>query len=188
MNSRAAQILRRFLVVFGASVMLTALLGTTSASADPVPYGGGCILYPDNKAMTVDSLRLRCSPEQLTAIYAAAPQGATPQGSKNGWVVLPNYAAGMAPGIWTGKNFYTDTNGGMLQNRLTAAALEGWLANISRGTSISDGKPAWVLDYRMSPTPPLFDEIREVTPGVWYGLSWWNFGFTNMTLLTFVLA
>ena len=182
--------IRGFLVAVGIAAMLTAVNGTAIASADPIPYGGGCILYPDNKAMTIDSLRTRCSDEQLGAIYAASPMGASPAGTKNGWIATPQMITPLASGIWFGKNFYTGPDGGFLQNRLTGAALEAWLANVYRGTSLYDGKPAWVLDYIPSPTPPLLDEIREVTPGVWYGMSWWRGAVVveRVTLLTFIVA
>ncbi len=44
-----------------------------------------------------------------------------------------------------------------------------------------------VLNYAPSPTPPLIDEIREVSPGVWMGYSYWR-SFQNLGLLAFVLA
>src|SRR6478672_2379730 len=52
-------------------------------------YGGGCVLYPDNPAATIDSLRLRCSAEQQDAIFRAAPRGEVPRGVTNGWVTRP---------------------------------------------------------------------------------------------------
>ncbi|WP_230329493.1 hypothetical protein [Nocardia aurantiaca] len=119
-------------------------------------------------------MRFRCSPGQLDALYRAAPRGDVPVGVKNGWVASPREMQSWVPLVWSGKDFYTGPEGGYLMNRLTTAGLEAWPANVYAGPSVVDGKPTWVLDYTPSPTPRLYDEIREVTPGVWFGYSWWR--------------
>ncbi|AXK86928.1 hypothetical protein IU443_15780 [Nocardia farcinica] len=181
--------------VLALALSLPALfLGAANAAADAdvrtvaADYGGGCVLYPDNKAATLDSLRLRCSPEQQDAIFRDAPAGAVPMGVTNGWVVRPVYVQGIAPAFWVGKTFYTGPDGGFLMNRVTGAGLEAWRADVYRAPSLMDGEEAWALNYNPSPTPPLYDEIREVTPGVWLGYSWWRGFFQTTLLLTFALA
>ncbi|MEU2256107.1 hypothetical protein [Nocardia xishanensis] len=168
--------------------------GPPAASADSevIPaasdYGGGCVLYPDDKAATLDSLRLRCSPEQQDAIFHDSPPGAVPMGVRDGWVVRPAYVQGITPSLWIGKTFYTGPDGGYLLNRLTGSGMEAWRADVYRAPAIFDGGPAWALNYDPSPTPPLYDEIREVTPGVWLGYSWWRGAIQTTLLLTFALA
>ncbi|WP_431955011.1 hypothetical protein [Nocardia lijiangensis] len=163
-----------------------------SADADVTPavsdYGGGCVLHPDNKAATLNSLRHRCSAEQQDAIFRDSPAGAVPMGVKDGWVIRPVYIQGITPSLWIGKTFYTGPDGGYLLNRLTSEGVEGWRADVYRAPAIMDGGPTWALNYDPSPTPPVYDEIREVTPGVWLGYSWWRGAVQTTLLLTFVLA
>ncbi|TSE00637.1 hypothetical protein FOS14_06260 [Skermania sp. ID1734] len=185
MNTRK---LSQLLFLIGLVLAATVLTGIRPAAAAPIDYGNGCTLYPDNRAATLDSLRFRCSWAQQDAIYRNSAPGAVPHGVKLGWVVRPPGMPLLASGIWMGKTFYTGDNGGYLRNRLTGAQLEAWQANVYLGPSTFDGKPAWILDYTPSPTPPLHDEIREITPGVWYGFSWWHGIFQQPQLLTFALA
>ncbi len=93
---------------------------TTPAVAD---YGSGCVLYPDDKAATIDSLRFRCSAEQQDAIFRDAPLGAVPTGVKAGWVTRPPVMQAVAPPLWIGKTFYTGPDGVYLMNRLTGAGV-----------------------------------------------------------------
>jgi hypothetical protein len=166
--------------------------GVTDAS-DPdfsavADYGGGCILYPDNPSATIDSLRLRCGPAQQDAIFRDSPRGDVPMGVTNGWVIRPQYAQAAVPPFWIGKTFYTGPDGGYLMNRVTGAGLEAWKASVYTAPAILDHRPAWALNYDPSPTPPVYDEIREITPGVWFGYSWWRGFFQTTLLLTFALA
>ena len=180
--------MRSFLLVALSLIVVT--IGGTSgvARAAPLDYGNGCALYPDNRAATVDALRFRCSPQQAGQIYAAASPGAVPTGVLNGWVTSPPPLALLAPPFWIGKTFYTGPNGGMLQNRLTGAGFEAWPALVYIGASWVDQQPTWVLDYAPSPTPPVHDEIREITPGVWFGYSYWRGIFASPQLLAFIVA
>ncbi|WP_062980766.1 hypothetical protein [Nocardia anaemiae] len=155
------------------------------AAAD---YGGGCVLYPDNPAATIDSLRLRCSAEQQDAIFRDAPRGEVPRGVTNGWVTRPPIMETLAPPLWIGKTFYTGPDGGYLMNRITGAGIEGWKADVYSAPALVDGAPTWALNYAPSPTPQVYDEIREVTPNVWFGYSWWRGYFQTTLLLTFALT
>ncbi|MEV6768470.1 hypothetical protein AB0N05_07530 [Nocardia sp. NPDC051030] len=162
-------------------------LGLSSANAD-AGYGGGCVLYTNDRAATVDSLRFRCGPEQLDGIFRDASRGAIPMGVKNGWVASPPNMVAIAPALWIGKTFYTGPEGGFLMNRLTPAGIEGIRADVYTAPAIMDGGPTWALDYAPSPFPQVYDEIREVTPGVWFGYSWWREGGGANQMLSFILA
>ncbi|MEV4128768.1 hypothetical protein [Nocardia sp. NPDC049707] len=153
-----------------------------------VDYGDGCVLYPDNATATIESLRSRCSAEQQDAIFRDAPRGEVPRGVTNGWVTRPPIMEVVAPALWIGKTFYTDPDGGFLVNRITSEGIEAWKADVYTAPAITDGGPTWVLDYAPSPTPPVYDEIREVTPNVWFGYSWWRGRFQTTLLLTFALT
>lgn len=178
-------VLIRSLASVGFGVL--ALIVPVSAHAD-ADYGKGCVLYSDNTSATVDSLRFRCDTDQLDAIYRDAPRGDVPVGSKDGWVAAPRETQSWTPLLWIGKDFYTGPTGGYLQNRLTGAGLEAWPAIVYAGPSIVDGAPTWILDYAPSPTPPVYDEIRQITPGVWFGYSWIRLGGQFIPQLGFALA
>ncbi|MEV6431031.1 hypothetical protein [Nocardia sp. NPDC051463] len=181
---------RRVLTLF---LGFASLLGISSAAADSgadgvSDYGAGCLLDPGNRAATIDSLRFRCSPEQQDAIFGDAPRGAVPMGVTNGWVIRPMSIRSWAPAIWVGKTFYTGPDGGYLMNRLTNAGIEVWRAEVYTAPAILDGKPTWALNYAPSPTPQVYDEIREITPGVWFGYSWWREDAPPEMMLSFALT
>lgn len=179
---------RSLAFALGTVVALAPFTAVGNASAEPTDYGNGCAVYPDDRAATIDALRFKCSVEQQDEIYVSAAAGSTPRGVTSGWVTRPAIMAAMAPPLWIGKTFYTGSNGGHLQNRITGAGIEGWVADVYLGTSKVDNEPAWILNYAPSPTPPLLDEIREVSPGVWFGLSWWRDPAISPLLLAFVVS
>ncbi|WP_410871802.1 hypothetical protein [Nocardia sp. A7] len=182
--------------LMSASALCTAvasllLLSPAAASADSAAgiadYGNGCLLDPGNRAVTVDSLRFRCSVTQQDQIYRDAQAGAIATGLTNGWVTRPPQLEAAAPALWIGKVFRTGPDGGSLTNRVTGAGIEAFPADVYRAPSILDGAPTWALNYAPSPTPQVYDEIREVTPGVWFGYSWWREGSWPL-LAAFVLT
>lgn len=168
--------------VIRASLLATAagllIIGPATAHADPVAavadYGGGCVVDPGNSAATLDSLRFRCNVTQQDQIYRDARDGAVPTGVTNGWVTRPPQFAPQASALWIGKVFRTGPDGGTLMNRVTGAGIEAFPADVYRAPSILDGGPTWALNYAPSPTPQVYDEIREIVPGVWFGYSWWR--------------
>lgn len=163
------------------------VLAPATASAQVSDYGNSCVVDSGNSAATLDSLRFRCSVTQQDQIYRDAQAGAVPTGTVNGWVVRPGNLTGIAPAVWQGKVFRTGPDGGTLTNRVTPADLEAFPADIHRGSSILDAEPTWAIDYAPSPTPQVYDEIREISPGVWFGYSWWREGDWPL-LAAFVLT
>ncbi|MEV6274525.1 hypothetical protein [Nocardia sp. NPDC051832] len=188
---RSTRVLSLGALVF--SVVLPLSSGVAAADSGEtevlpaVDYGAGCVLDPADKTATVHALRFLCTAEQQDLIFRAAAAGAVPQGVKNGWVVRPAAGSGAAAGVWIGKTFYTGPDGGWLMNRVTGSGVEAWRADVYRAPAFTDGREAWALNYDPSPTPPVYDEIREVTPGVWYGYSWWRGALQTVLLLAFVL-
>jgi hypothetical protein len=174
-----------------ASVASLLILAPAAVSADSGTgindYGNGCVLDPGNRAATVDSLRFRCSVTQQDQIYRDAQAGAVATGLTNGWVTRPPQLEAAAPALWIGKVFRTGPDGGTLTNRVTGAGIEAFPADVYRAPSILDGAPTWALNYAPSPTPQVYDEIREITPGVWFGYSWWREGSWPL-LAAFVLT
>ena len=117
---------------------------------------------------------VRADRATLDALYAAGTVGAIPSGVVSGRAI-PN------PGsrntvrrskliglLWKGKVF---TDGQMI-NRL-AGGREAVTARVYVGESWFDGRPAIILDYAGS---NLFgdvrDEFREITPGVYLGMTY----------------
>lgn len=186
MATRMTRLTHNVTFLLGVLTFVAAGVIPAAASAAPESFGGDCVLYPDNRAATVDSLRFRCSGDQEVAIYRASSRGSVPTGVKNGWVSQTSFVSGIAPGLWFGKTFYTGPDGGFLLNR--TAIGDQFQANVYTAPSRVDGRPAWALDYLPSPTPPLYDEIREITPGVWFGYSIWRGTFLQPYLLAFILA
>ncbi len=162
-------------------------VGAGAAHAD-TNYGGGCVLYSNNRPATVDSIRNHCTDRQQDQIYNGARPGDVPTGVTDGWVARPPFIQVIAPAFWIGKTFYTGPNGGTLTNRITPQNIPGWPANVYVGPGRMDGRPAWLIDYAPSITPQILDEIREVSPGVWLGYSWWRGFFQTPQLLDFVLV
>ncbi len=176
-------------------LLLVALLATLplvtagAAAADPAPVAP-CAL-PSDRAAAVDALLHRCSWEQTVQNYRQAKPGALPTGTKDGWVLHNSDnlvdVPGLASALWRGKTLFTGTNGGYLINRTVAGDMIR--ADVHPATSLVDDKPMWALDYSQSPAPWLYDEIREVSPGVWLGYSWWRREAGQKTLLlAFLLA
>lgn len=177
--------------LLGALVLVSGVFRAAAADADPaatVDHGNGCVIDPAAPAVTIDSLRWNCTDRQHLEIYRAAPAGAVPSGVKNGWVTSTTPIQPLTPAFWLGKTFYTGPDGGQLTNRVTGADIAGWPANVYRAPSRVDGEQTWVLDYTPAITPQVYDEIREVVPGVWLGWSWWRGSLQTPVLLSFVLA
>ncbi|MGW5387504.1 hypothetical protein [Nocardia sp. NPDC003963] len=178
--------------LLGALMMVSGVFRAAAAEADPeaaTDHGNGCVIDPAAPAVTIESLRSNCTDRQHVQIFHAARAGAVPSGAQNGWVTSTSAPVdSLAPAFWLGKTFYTELDGGRLTNRVTGADIEGWPAEVYLAPSRVDGEQAWVLDYTSAITPQVYDEIREVVPGVWLGYSWWRGAVETPVLLSFVLA
>lgn len=177
--------LRKVLILCAFLAMTIAAMPSV-ATAVSTKFGGDCVLHPGNRGATIDSLRFHCSAAQQAAIYHASPRGAVPMGAKDGWVTTTSAVAPPLTHLWMGKTFRTDARGGSLLNRTSFGDI--WPAEVYPASSRFDGKPAWALNYAPSPTPTVYDEIREVTPGVWLGYTLWPGVYQTPFELSFILA
>ncbi len=189
MSTNRARFLMALTAAFTTTFAIEAQLASADSGAVPAKdYGDGCVVDPADRSVTIDSLRSWCSLEQQTAIFSDASAGSVPRGVTNGWVVSPAAIHPIAPTFWTGKTFYTGSDGGYLMNQVTSAGFEGFRADVYTGPAITDGRPTWVLNYDSSPIPQIYDEIREITPGLWFGYSWRRDTAPPTLLLTFALT
>ncbi|MFD3706383.1 hypothetical protein ACFWUP_24850 [Nocardia sp. NPDC058658] len=187
MNASRRRLTSALCAAVAGLLVLTPAAVSADSGAGIADYGNGCVLDPGNRAATIDSLRFRCNVTQQDQIYRDSSAGAIASGLTNGWVTRPPQLEAVAPALWIGKVFRTGPDGGSLTNRVTGAGIEAFPADVYRASSILDGRLAWALNYAPSPTPQVYDEIREVTPGVWFGYSWWREGAWPL-LAAFVLA
>lgn len=113
---------------------------------------------------------------QLLDLYRNAEAGPMPAGYTPGRVIPNPGKASNDPisrmiqlSIWQGKHF--DGNGIMTNKQFGVRAAKG---HVFSGTSLIDGKPVHVIDYHDSwrMWRPYMDELREVAPGIYLGITW----------------
>jgi hypothetical protein len=158
------------------SICLAGLLtGTVLAAApDPAPV---CSL----------GQLVRMSRCDLEGLYRGAAPGPVPYGAHKGRAIFSPGTRRTVPAacltglLWQGKEIRPDD---VMLNRMLGLRVVP--ARVSYGESWLDGGPAIVLDY--SDTSRLFpdvrDEMREVAPGLYLGLTYRR-GCPEPKLLTF---
>jgi hypothetical protein len=123
---------------------------------------------------------LAMSPARLDALFAAGVATA-PAGEIGGTIVLAPGTRLATPiarllGLaWRGKAF--DHTAGELLNRIGPGDRRTGRARFAVARSRIDGRDAVVLDYSGSSSPMLAavrDEMREVAPGLYLGVSFWR--------------
>ena len=123
----------------------------------------------------------RLTPDELDELFRESPAGEIPDGEAEGVVLL-------APGTdlqgplaklihfvgWKGKVF--DRERGELLNRISPLDIEAVRAKVYKDTSWFDEQETIVLDYSKTSLIAQWirDEIREVSPGVYLGLVFWE--------------
>jgi hypothetical protein len=75
---------------------------------------------------------------------------------------------------WKGKVF--DPDGGELRNELTPLGIDLVRAKVYKAASWFDGNEAIILDYSRTSLVARWirDEIREIAPGVYLGIVYWD--------------
>ena len=124
---------------------------------------------------------LAMSQKELDDLFSSSPAGDIPNGEANGTAII-------APGTilsaetaslinifgWQGKTF--DAEHGTLTNRILAFGLNAIVAQVYKGKSWFDNKECIVLDYSKTSllAKHIRDEIRQIGPGLYLGVVFWD--------------
>ena len=124
---------------------------------------------------------LKLSDTQLDDLFRQGAVGALPNGEADGKAIISpgtkfthEIASVVNIFAWQGKTF--DAEHGTLTNRISAFGVNAIVAQVYVGPSLFDGKPCIVLDYSRTSlvAKHVRDEIREVGPGLFLGLVYWD--------------
>jgi hypothetical protein len=124
---------------------------------------------------------LALSQKELDDLFSNSSAGEIPDGEARGTAMI-------APGTvfskeiaeiinifaWQGKTF--DAAHGTLTNRISALGVNAIVAQVYKAPSWFDNKECIVLDYSRTSllAKHIRDEIREISPGVYLGLVYWD--------------
>ncbi len=138
---------------------------------------------------------LTFSDAQLDDLFKTASAGPIPNGEANGQAILApgtRYSQEIASIVnifaWQGKTF--DAQHGTLTNRISAFGVNAIVAQVYVAPSLFDGKDCIVLDYSKTSllAKHIRDEIREIGPGLYLGLVYWDTKRTIHFSLQFATA
>jgi hypothetical protein len=124
---------------------------------------------------------LALSQKELDDLFSSSPAGDIPNGEARGTAIIAPgtvYSHEIAELInifaWQGKTF--DAAHGTLTNRFSALGLNAIVAQVYKASSWFDNKDCIVLDYSKTSllAKHIRDEIREISPGVYLGLVYWD--------------
>ncbi|VTR97537.1 hypothetical protein [Tuwongella immobilis] len=163
-----------------ATVLLSGMtLGTGTVRAEGPP-----------RPLTAEQV-VRMSAEELECRFRNGRCVAMPEGFAKGrpiWITgskLAMPAARLTRTIWQGKIIRDD---GTIRNRILGLPI--FTAELSFQASWLDGQPCQVMDYE--PTSKIFaavrDEVREIAPGIFLGITWLRDTPQPRRAMFFVLA
>ena len=142
--------------------------------------------------MALDVTQLmKVSQAQLDELFRTSPAGDIPRGEGEGTVIidpgteLSDIAAKFVHiFVWQGKVFDPET--GQLRNEILPVGIKAIIANVYKDKSWFDGKECIALDYSQTSLVAhwIRDEIREVSPGLYLGIVFWD----KAKLINFTLA
>jgi hypothetical protein len=124
---------------------------------------------------------LSMSAQELDQLFGSSPAGDIPNGEAQGTAIIApetKFSKEIADVInlfgWKGKTF--DAAHGTLTNRILAFGLNAIVAQVYKGESWFDGKECIVLDYSKTSlvAEHIRDEIRQISPGMYLGLVYWD--------------
>jgi hypothetical protein len=119
--------------------------------------------------------------KQLDDLFTSSPAGDIPNGEGNGTAIIgpgTDFSAAIAEVInifgWKGKTF--DAAHGTLRNRVLAFGVDAIVAQVYKTASWLDNKECIVLDYSHTSllAEHLRDEIRQIGPGQYLGIVYWD--------------
>jgi len=121
------------------------------------------------------------SEQELDDLFAKSPAGDIPNGEGEGTAILaagtkfsPEIAALINIFAWQGKTF--DAAHGTLTNRISAFGINAIVAQVYKSESWFDSKECIVLDYSKTSlvAKHIRDEIRQIGPGAYLGIVYWD--------------
>ncbi len=124
---------------------------------------------------------LSMSQKELDDLFSSSPAGDIPNGEANGTAIIApgtTFSSEIAEIIslfgWKGKTF--DAAHGTLRNRILAFGVNAIVAEVYKGESWFDGKECIVLDYSRTSLVAghIRDEIRQIGPGMYLGVVFWD--------------
>ena len=124
---------------------------------------------------------LAMSQKELDDLFSGSPAGDIPNGEAQGTAIIaPDtvLTAETASLInifgWQGKTF--DAAHGTLTNRILAFGLNAIVAQVYKDKSWFDGLECIVLDYSKTSllAKHIRDEIRQIGPGMYLGIVFWD--------------
>ena len=124
---------------------------------------------------------LSMTQKELDDLFSNSPAGDIPNGEAQGTAIIASdtvFSAPIASIInlfgWQGKTF--DAAHGTLRNRITAFGVDAIVAQVYKGASWFDNKECIVLDYSQTSlvASHVRDEIRQIQPGFYLGLVFWE--------------
>lgn len=124
---------------------------------------------------------LSMSQEELDNLFSSSPSGDIPNGEAQGTAIIApgtKFCAEIAALInifgWQGKTF--DATHGTLRNQILAFGINAIVAEVYKSASWFDNKECIVLDYSKTSlvAEHIRDEIRQIGPGVYLGIVFWD--------------
>jgi hypothetical protein len=138
---------------------------------------------------------LSMSQKDLDDLFSTSPSGDIPSGEAQGTAIIAPgtvFSATIASLInifgWQGKTF--DAEHGTLRNRILAFGLDAIVAEVYKAASWFDNKECIVLDYSKTSlvAKHIRDEIRQIGPGMYLGIVYWDKTRTIHFALQFPVA
>ena len=124
---------------------------------------------------------LSMSQQELDDLFSSSPAGDIPNGEAEGTAIIapgttfsPEIASLINIFGWQGKTF--DAAHGTLRNRISAFGLDAIVAQVYKTASWFDNKGCIVLDYSQTSfvAEHVRDEIRQIGPGMYLGVVFWE--------------
>jgi hypothetical protein len=124
---------------------------------------------------------LAMSQKELDDLFSSSPAGDIPNGEAQGTAIIAPgtpFSKEIASVInifgWQGKTF--NAAQGTLINRIFTFGLDAIVAHVYKDNSWFDGKECIVLDYSKTSfvAEHIRDEIRQICPGMYLGIVYWN--------------